>query len=504
MLKKRILILGMLMLFTSILHAQLSIIGNAPEYPDRSFIVIFHEDELLRNPILAGTFETNEAGDFNFNLPLEKTRVIVLRFGFANLRFFVSPGGQYDIRIPTEDEGLLRSASTETYSTVIFNNLDTSDPNARIGAFSEMYNRFFVENSFEIAKSSYPGSKTFIKASADKLKNTQLITGEDSINHEKSKSFLSLALDFTAEVDSISKNWDDYSRLFAMSICGELELSANRNPNEVFRDYIQNTPFDLHNSGYVTLLEVYYNNAFQSMRFVGSAKQIAKMANEAEPCDSIVSFLSRYEVFSATGPREIGILQMLRNMRKEGMIEKDVYLYQLGLCRDHCFPKNIQFLPKTLIERDKRGKTGWEIPELLLLNSSEEIVKIEPKIGTYTYLFFFSSWSKQSIEEMQMLEKLADQYRKDLEVVCISLDETFADYKNFCLGSKRYKLNMLYGFSDPLIREKTGVLSFPTAMLFNPDGILLKDQTPLPSRGLEKEMINLTQKPEEKLKVWDD
>ena len=504
MLRMRFLLAGILVLFTSILNAQLSITGNAPAYPNRSFSVILHEDELLRTPLLAGTFETNETGGFSINIPLGETRVIVLRFGFANLKFFVSPGGQYDIRIPTENEGLLRSASTETYSTVIFNNLDTSDPNAQIGAFSEMYNRFFAEHSFEIAKSSYPGSKTFIKASADKLKNTQLITGEDSTQHEKSKNFLNLALDFTRSVDSISKNWDEYSRLFALSICGELELSANRNPNEIFRDYILNKPFDLHNAGYVTLLEVFYNNAFQSMRFVGSAKQIAKMVNEAEPCDSIVSFLSRYEVFSATGPREIGILQMLRNMRKEGMIEKDVYIYQLERCRNHCFPNSIGYMPQTLIERDKIGKSGWEMPELVLLNSSEEIVKIEPKVGTYTYLFFFSSWSKQSIEEMQILEKLAEQYRKDLQVICISLDENFAEYKNFCLGSNRYKLNMLYGFSDPLIREKTGVLSFPTAMLFNPDGILLKDQSPLPSKNLEKDINSLTQKPEEKLKVWDD
>jgi thiol-disulfide isomerase/thioredoxin len=498
-------ILALSVLFSAIsLSAQVRVSGSAPEFVDQTFYVLMHEDEFLKEPQLAGTFSTDSQGQFSFSIALNKTSVMVLRFGYANLKFFVKPGADYTIRIPTEKEGLLRSPSTETYSSVFFENLSTSDPNARISAFSEMYDRFFAEYSFEIAQSSYPGSRAFVKASSQKLKSTQLIAGEDSIKRESGPGFLFLSKDFTQKIDSISRDWDDYSRLYARSICAELQLSAGRNPNDIFKEFIAPASWDKNNPGYCTLLEVFYNNAFQSMRFVGSAKRIATIANQGQTCDSIFGFLSPYEVFSVSGSRDYGILQLLRNMRKEGMIDSNVYLRLMNENRDRCLPDFLRPLAQSLIEKEELAKKGWPMPELKLLNTNEELVKIEQKQGFYTYFLFFSSWSKQSIEELILLEDIAEKYRKDVQVVCISIDEDFEDFKGFVLGSKRLKLLQLYGFSDALIREKTGVYSVPQALLFDPEGKLLYDYTPLPTDDLETPLKRLTFVKEEKLKVWDD
>jgi hypothetical protein len=484
--------------------AETVVRGIVPQWAEKQGVAFFLEDEYTLRPIEVGTFMADSQGKFEVRVGSDFTRVLILRCGYTNLRFFIKPGRSYSIRLG-EEELPMRSLVTNVYAYPVFDMLESEDPNARIGWFNEQYDAFFAENAWLIAQSEYAPGTGYRRSNPEKLKQFGLSEDEDSVLFRREKPFGELALEFTRFIDESSVAWNDpFCRTYCLSVCAEMLLSAGIKPGYILGEILQGVEPDLRNPGYTQFVSRCFNSPEGIMfsdtlrmaaDWICSGMNATDFADRISSCcgDINVTLSGHVVFFNLLGMRRRGLAD--QSCLKEFAIQIDKASGDLGL----------QVLLERIDSADRKLAPGEEFYDIRSITSDLKKTQLSDYRGQLVCLSFFTTWNAQSLEELAFLDGISKKYRRELKVVAISLDERFVDFRDYVASHHKYHMDFRYGFGDFFIRENTGVFSVPHFILVSPAGRVLQGQGKLPSRGLEEQIQKaIGIKPEERLKVWDD
>ena len=502
---RKFILVSIFTFLSGVTHAsEVLIQGTIPEWTGRQGIAIFSEDEYTLQPVRAGQFEADESGRFELRVEAGYTRILILRCGYVNLRFFIQPGRTYAIRL-SDGERPMRSLVPTVYTYPVFDALSSDDPNARIGWFNEQYDAFFAENAWLIAQSEYAPGTGFRRSKSEKLKEFGLSEVQDSSLLRSEKAFGELALEFTRSMNEISAAWDDsFCRTYCLSVCAELLLSAGIKPAYVLGEVMRDCQSDLHNPGYTQFVSRCFTSP-DGLLLSDTLWSVRQWVQQGKDASELLLRMESYiPGIRKSMACDVLFFSVFALRGKAGF--DPGYLRQMAEDWDALSGKGeLKTLLSRIEENEAKLDSGREFPDIALVKSDQSRSSISDHRGQLVCLAFFATWNAQSREELAFLDGIAKKYRRDLKVVAISLDEQFEDFRSFVASNHKYQMDFRYGFADYFLREETGVWSVPHFTIISPEGRILKGQAILPSRGLEEQLARaIGARPEERLKVWDD
>ena len=121
----------------------------------------------------------------------------------------------------------------------------------------------------------------------------------------------------------------------------------------------------------------------------------------------------------------------------------------------------------------RKQAAGVEAPDFTLMDINGKPLSLSSFRGKYVLLDFWGSWCTWCKEGFPKMRKQYKNYAGKFEMIGISCRDTDKDWRQTVKG---YRLNWKHVFcpNDSDVLEKYGILGFPTKILINPEGKIVK------------------------------
>lgn len=494
MIKKCFLLLLCFVAPTSLLWAMDTFIqGKAIGYEGKMLTLYQYDDPLSEAITVLDEVLISRNGDFNSKLNIESTRKVFLRVSWTTAVMYLKPGYSYEVVFPDPVEGGFRAMHKAAFVELEFNNLAMDDPNYRIAQFNNYYDSFFAKNYVEIAKSKYPGADRFKESRKDEL--ASLLFRNDSLSTAaiyEGLSFSEMVMAFRDEVMDRFRNDEDYIRNYVKYALAQMELKSGISRIKVFERYFTEGELPYLHPEFVLSAEQLYYRFFDDLRSEFEIKGFYRSISEHQSLDSLEKDIelspfavneNLKELATYYGLLDLRVKKSLKAKNLERVINQLVDRTSQGWIKKVREGEKKEFAPRT---------NNVEVEQCQLLNTAEERTDWNTFEGKVCYVLVMATWCSACLEELSILESYSRKYGRDVEFVILSMDENYEEFKTFVGRYHRNNWTFIYGMSDPFLREKMNMWSVPDFFMLDPQGKYLQAHATPPSRGLEKELKNLT------------
>ncbi|MGG3450067.1 thiol-disulfide oxidoreductase ResA [Domibacillus aminovorans] len=126
----------------------------------------------------------------------------------------------------------------------------------------------------------------------------------------------------------------------------------------------------------------------------------------------------------------------------------------------------------TNLTKDSRGtlEAGDKAPDFVLTDMSGEQHRLSDYEGKGVFLNFWGTWCEPCKKEMPHMEKMAQEYAGEVEILAVNVGESNFQVQNFAEQ---------YGLTFPIAIDKSkevmntyGVNPLPTTFMIKPDGTI--------------------------------
>jgi thiol-disulfide isomerase/thioredoxin len=213
-------------------------------------------------------------------------------------------------------------------------------------------------------------------------------------------------------------------------------------------------------AGYVTYCEVMSD---YNIRSANPKEDINKVQKDL--LDKLAAFVQDYAKAENTPDALMQLAMISELMNEEGQAKK---WYEM-------FCKNYATHPQAAKMKGAWDRLELNGKELVLAGSalmSGSRFDVKSLRGKVVVVYYWASWNGQCAGDMEKLKNLLTVYgSKGLEVVCVNLDNTPAEAKNFVQG-KPAPSTQLYepGGMSGKLGEQYGIMVLPTMFLTGKDG----------------------------------
>jgi len=229
--KLRYLLLFKLCILSTILAAQVSIIGLAPQFANQRFYLWKYEDFISDKLSLVQDTVVSDRGIFKFNTKVSQIQKMVLGNDQLTAYLYVQPNAKYTVEFIAENPQH-NSYNLKEEVELTFFDLDSNDINYKILGFQAWIDNYmadiFVER--EVNPGAYASKITFLKMLAAK--------------------------DIKADTSTYFSNFMRYT--IANDIDNQRYLGAPSN-QEKYRQYLERSPIRYECDFYMDYFKSFYN-----------------------------------------------------------------------------------------------------------------------------------------------------------------------------------------------------------------------------------------------------
>ncbi|OES44457.1 thiol-disulfide oxidoreductase ResA [Domibacillus iocasae] len=126
----------------------------------------------------------------------------------------------------------------------------------------------------------------------------------------------------------------------------------------------------------------------------------------------------------------------------------------------------------TNVTKESRGalEAGDKAPDFVLTDLKGETHQLSDYEGKGVFLNFWGTWCEPCKEEMPHMEKLANEYEGQVEILAVNVGESDFQVNNF---AKQYGLTFPIAIdSGKEVMDTYGVDPLPTTFMIKPDGTI--------------------------------
>jgi peroxiredoxin len=215
---------------------------------------------------------------------------------------------------------------------------------------------------------------------------------------------------------------------------------------------------------YIDSLQKAYSNIANSI-FTESKQYLINFIKENKEspviCMALYQYFDTSPVFTIENDSEIYdfVLESLKlynpELEQTSLLESSISKYKLRLQQSS--NQNISI------------KHGMLIPDFSIKNSKDKITTLSEFKGKNVILYFWASWSKQSIENLNFLKEFIE---KDTEIILFSLDATSEIWKKTISGLDIGEFNNVCDFQiwESQVIKVYGIKSIPLSILIDKNG----------------------------------
>lgn len=426
----------------------------APDFVNKEVRVQGIQDYLsdLETTITAATVREDSSCTVRFEI--EETQKIILRSENSFGYMYVEPGGNYKVYFPSVNPGNPKSASSNLVE-LAFIDLSKHDVNYKILSFQRWQDEYVSRYYYLRGKDP--------KLFAEKL-DTFKIYVEKAYANDSSVFFL------------------NYVK-FSMAQLDDIQFAASRNRYEKYDFYLKKSPVFYHNDLYMQYVESFYKNLVPRMSVqTNNAVYLAVLKS------SPTAVMKAYGTEYTTQNLQLRELVMIQNLCEE--FYRDDFpqtniLTILDSLSERALFKEHRIIAKNMRFRLLQLLPGSKVNPFFLSDSSGIVATSSDFYGKYLYLHFFDGSAVECLRELDLLEKLHEEYKEHVNIVSVDLNAS---------KSQPYRLPWkIYPISENQhLRTYFEVKSVPHYVLIDAQGYLVSSPALRPTPNRQYETIDKT------------
>lgn len=428
--------------------------GSGKGYENAVLRIFIQSDPVTKRlkPVFRVTCDSD--GSFNCEIPLEKYGVLFIKAGIYTLCLYTPGDCSYEIRMP---DYVPRPAGEDNNPFFVETRIipevisDTNDINNMIRDFDEVYNPLFNMVADRIAL-NYRTSEI-----------NPAIAGLNSISANRT--------------DPFSK---DFVRFRLMMINN---VASGQYQGRVEDMALINSQFIPENPAYLDLIEQRYSGYFMKLS-TGNSRDTFINAISSASLEGLRNLVTSDSKVTESQLQDYIILLNLYSGFYEGSVPQRAVLRIMTALDTGGASEYIRELASTLSEYLVSLLPGNKPPDVSLRNNMGTIVSINDFAGKYVLLSFTRSDNTSAMLEYGILKMWSSNYRDDLEVVAILRDGSFGDALQ-AMRKNGFDWVFLDGSDSDLLDYKYDIRMYPSFILLDREGRIIRSSCPFPSENLE-------------------
>lgn len=441
---------------------QYTISGQAPFFKGKQIRLYIISDYITKQPLLVDYDSINENGQFSLSFSVKNIISAQISIEYYSSTFFLEPNKSYNIFV----DSLSLNNNNEQQNSFInllplnirFEKIQKNDINLLIENYNQFYDNFIYKH-FEYI---------YIKPKKSYI---------DTLKAESQKE--------------IVKYNNDLFKNYVVYKIALLELAArSKSRNQLAQLYVCNKPVLYYNPAYMDFILEFFNGCFNNgLKGVGYY-DIRNALNDSMEYSSFNGLLEKDTILRNENLRELIIIKGLGEIYNDVTINKNVIIKYLNIIQNKSKQQNHKIIAKMQIKSLKQFEKGKELPSFNLKSIDGKHLKSDILKGRFVYLCFFASWDKKSESFVEIINKLKDEFKNQIDFVFISTDRHYINLYNFVEKTKPLFSVVHFEYNYPLL-EDFCIKVIPTSILINKNGTLYDYYAPTPEAGLETYLLRM-------------
>ncbi len=402
-------------------------------------------------------------GFFSFSFSVYEPVYVFYRIDHARMGHYVEPGNNYNIEFEPVDFDTLDDRRNPYinpwhFQFSLYNEEIPDGLNNRITDFNNTFDDFLLEH--------------FSNVSRRRL-------------HEPFKNFKAYT-DSLFQIDTIDNSFfkDYYEYKFAFYY----RIANIKSPLHLYEEYIINRPVLYENPQYMD----FFNTVFDKYLFAGSrnitVQDLLTTVNRHNSYNALMDSLGKDTILRNEVLRELVMLKGLKDLYyHDDFNERNVYSIVKHAREYSKFPEH-RAIAGNILKRFTHMQEGHPAPAFQLKNRNGEVISLDDFQGKFVLLNFWTTWCVPCLAEFSVMEDIYEEYNDQLEILSISADRNEDDFIRF-VENNHFPWDFLYFDDNFNLLDDYEVRRFPLFILIGPDGNIMNNVAPFPSRGL-KNIVN--------------
>ena len=446
-------------------HAQVSgnsvrFIGKAPEYAGYNIVFYRYTNFIIPETIAVISLAIDKDGAFDFNFPATETFYAYVDLGRFRAYIYLEPGLTYNLVLPpfepkTEAQKLNPHFQPEEIPLGIANEA-SGQLNRNIVEFNDDFNYQYNTHAVSLFTSGNVELATKIEKELEE---------KYTFNHPYFKSH---------------KRYS-YLKLWHMTL--------RRQDRWLINSYFTDNAVEFELPAYWDIFQTLMSG-FLPNRFSGTNKQnLAHSLKPNAPFDSIIGILTTDKLFKNPQLAETTLLFTLFQAYYNKSVGETTALSITQSAMTNASSLQTRQMAQQFFVKMSQLRPGTVAPSFTLTNQNGKLKTLDDYAGKFVYLSFVHTKNHGSLRDLQTIQRFEKEFRKELSIVSIVLDEDYDAMDAFMKKNKLLNWDFLHYASSPNVLFDYNIKGVPTYYLIDPEGKLSHSPAPAPDENFRQVFI---------------
>ncbi|MFA9371185.1 MAG: TlpA family protein disulfide reductase [Labilibaculum antarcticum] len=453
----------LLLLFLSLISISVSladnvrIYGTNTSYAGSKIEIKYHADVFTYSEKIVAEFEVQADGSFSINFDLNEVTLVFLPLGVYKGYLYLEPGKEYEIKLPPKKDlspvQKLNPFFEQEELLIGVANADSKDINILIRELDDKIDSFINQNFNKIYR----------------------------------KKENSVGIAFTEELKSGYKDvkdsfFEDYLRYRL----GFIEYLAYPSSFvKIEEKYFENQEVKLNNSAYTSLYKKQYGNFLTGYFSQLESSELSNALKSENTYRDIYELMRNYPAYKNTQFRELIIATSVFDAYTRKFYGRNKTIEILSQLKEHSTNQYNHDLCENYIRKITHLQMNYPAPDFSIGE-----YKLENYKGKYLYLNFCNTESYPCLQDFKEITKLKKQFGEHIEFLSIACDWEVIKYLDF-ESKKNLDWPIIHIGDQQHLLEEYNVKAFPTYILINPEGKIMKAPAQGPKENIQLEFIKI-------------
>jgi len=410
------------------------------------------------------TFKVDEKGEFNQTFELHKITHANLDLGKYNASIFLEPGKTYELVLPP----------------------------FKPRTDADRFNPYYVPEEVVLGIANEESGGLNQKASSfDRSLNEQYNANAVRIFSRGNKK---LAEEIMEKLDSIyPAKKDSYFQLYKQYAYGELRLLAYKRQKNVVIHSTMKGDLKLQVPSFIKAFNTLYKNFFSNYFGTDQGENLRDTYSKNASFDSLVKVFLLDTIYAKRELAELVLLKGLYDAFYSGRYEQEQIIKLLKQASETAYTLTNKDIAKGLYKRATWLRTGTMAPQFTLYRLDGKERSLSDYKGKFVYLNFMHTSNHTCKKELQLLNVLSKQLKRELTIVTVILDEDPTKAKDLIKANK-YKWDFLHFNAQPKVILDYNIRALPAYFVIDPKQILRLSPSPSPAENFTPIFIEAQRK----------
>lgn len=454
-------ILSLIVLMTSVATAQnvATIKGHAPGYLGEQVELFAYEDYLSRLKVQLASSKVGSDSTFSLSFYNEEVRKLRVEIGSNHFYLYAAPGGNYELYVRDRSPYLEQTQKVE--AEFFFIDLDSTDINYKV--------LMFEEEQLNFLKKRYSRSK---------LRSPDFMAHLDTFKTAIAEKY----------EDDTSKFFKNYVR-YSFAALDNLPYRGHRNRYEKYDFYIKPQTVLYQNDRYMEYVLNYYENYSTEL---GNQlnQEFYESVIRSSPTRAMNTLGADYALDNIR-LREFILIKMLGDVFYSDDYPQTNIMTMLDSIEHHSLFEENGHVAKNLKYRLMDLVPGAQMPQFIVPGKDRKWSRND-FAGKHLYIHFIHMKSDQSLQDLDLLLPLYNQFNKYTEFLTVIVTEDreeWLDEQNAFIKKHKISWPLAVLDEDDDLLDRFNVTSYPHYLLMDATGHVVAAPAYSPRPNNEYETI---------------